>query len=309
MHATSAINSELILLIAVTHKAWLLSRFWPESKLEFSIIWYNFYTMPTWECIAVIPILHLTRQMDWPPQLHWLPVGCARLPWWSFRIGSMMSIWRDAVPMLLLAPGLLNQSHMLGALSSLCCCGPTALQLSNLQFPTFPPSLPHPGRTKSFNYSINSASFIQQTALDLPNQGHRALSWFTIQSNLHPPYEVQLLLFLCCILTYPSFYFTLTALKTVSLKTSTSSLPPVRLKTLNMTGTWMTSLRNAYRSWQWCASAKRTNHPLSMMRGWCSRGKLCGFIVGGGVVAVFIVKLTRLKSPSSHPSSLRLPTF
>ena len=150
--------------------------------------------------------------------------------------------------MLLLAPGLPNQSHMLGALSSLCRRGPAALQLSDLQSPTFPPSLPHPGRTKNLNYSINSASSIQQTTPDSPNQGRCAFPWFTIWSNLHPPYEVQLLLFLRWILTYPSYYFTLTALTTVSLKTSTSSLPPVRLKTLNMTGTWLTSLRNAYRS-------------------------------------------------------------
>jgi hypothetical protein len=150
--------------------------------------------------------------------------------------------------MLLLAPGLPNQSHMLGALSSLCRRGPIALLLSNLQSPTFPPSLPHPGCTKNLNYSINSTSSIQQTAPDSPNQGCCAFPWFTIWSNLRPPYKVQLLLFLHWILTYPSYYFTLIALTTVSLKTSTSSLPPVRLKTLNMTGTRLTSLRNAYQS-------------------------------------------------------------
>jgi hypothetical protein len=150
--------------------------------------------------------------------------------------------------MLLSAPGSPNQSHMLGMLSSLCRRGPAALQLSNLQSPTFPPSLPHSGRTKNLNYSINSASSIQQTAPDSPNQGRCASPWFTIWSNLRPRYEVQLLLFLRWILTYPSYYFTLTTLTTVSLKTSTSSLPPVRLKTLNMTGTRLTSLRNAYRS-------------------------------------------------------------
>ncbi len=167
--------------------------------------------MPTSEFVAIIPISHLTRQMDWPPQLHWLPIGRVRLPWWTFQIGLMMSIWRVAAPMLLLAPGLPNQSHMLGALSSLCCCGPAALQLSDLQSPTFPPLLLHPGCTKNLNYSINSASSIQQTAPDFPNQGRHAFPWFTIQSNLRPPYKVQLLLFLRWILTYPSYYFTLTA--------------------------------------------------------------------------------------------------
>ncbi len=148
--------------------------------------------------------------------------------------------------MLLLAPGSPNQSHMLSALSSLCRHGPTALQLSNLQSPTFPPLLPHPSCTKNLNYSINPTSSIQQTAPDSPNQGCCAFPWFTIWSDLRPPYEVQLLLFLRWILTYPSYYFTLTAFTTVSLKTLTSSLPPVCLKTLNMTGTWLTSLRNAY---------------------------------------------------------------
>jgi hypothetical protein len=148
----------------------------------------------------------------------------------------------------LLAPGLLNQSHMLSVLSSLCRHGPAALQLSNLQSPTPPPSLPHPGCTKNLNYSINSASSIQKTAPDSPNQGCCTFPWFTIWSNLRPPYEVQLLLFLRWILTYPSYYFTLTTLTTVSLKTLTSSLPPVRLKTLNMTGTWLTLSRNAYQS-------------------------------------------------------------
>jgi hypothetical protein len=46
----------------------------------------------------------------------------------------------------------------------------------------------------------------------------------------------------------PFILFTLTALTLVSLNTSTSSLLPIRLKTLNMTGTRLTSLRNAYRS-------------------------------------------------------------
>ncbi len=159
-----------------------------------------------------------------------------------------MSISRDVAPTLLLAPGSPNQSHLLGALSSLCRCGPAALHLSNLQSPTFPPLPPHPGRTKNLNYSINFTSSIQQTAPDSPNQGCCASPWFTIWSNLHPRYKVQLLLFLRWILTYPSYYFTLTALTTVSLKTSTSSLLPVRLKTLNMTGTRLTSSRNAYRS-------------------------------------------------------------
>ncbi len=265
--------------------------------------------MPTLEFVAIIPILHLTRQIDWPPQLHWLPIDRTRLPWCTFQIGLMMSIWRDAAPTLLLAPGLPNQSHMLGALSSLCHHGPAALQLSDLQSPMFPPLLPHPSCTKNLNYSINSASSIQQTAPDSPNQGCCAFPWFTVWSNLRQPYEVKLLLFLHWILIYPSYYFTLATLTTVSLKTSTSSLLPVRLKTLNMTGTWLTSLRNAYQSWQWHASAKRTNHPLSMMRGQCSQGKLCGFVVGGGAVVVFVIKLTRSESPSSYPSSLQLPTF
>ncbi len=103
------------------------STFWPQLKHEFSIIWYNFYTMPTLEFVADIPISHWTRQIDWPPQLHRLPIGCAHLPWWTFQIGLIMSIWRDAAPTLLLAPGSPNQSHMLSALSSFCCRGPAAL--------------------------------------------------------------------------------------------------------------------------------------------------------------------------------------
>jgi hypothetical protein len=134
--------------------------------------------------------------------------------------------------------------------ASLCCCGPAALQLNNLLSPTFPPLLPHPVCTKNLNYSINPTSSIYQTAPDSPNQGRHAFPWFTIWSNLHLPYKVQLLLLLHWISTYPSYYFNLTALTSVSLKTSTSSLPPVRLKNLNMTGTQMTSLRNAYQSSQ-----------------------------------------------------------
>ncbi len=68
---------------------------------------------------------------------------------------------RHVVPMLLLALDSPNQSHMLRALSSLCRHGPAALQLSNLQSPTFPPSLPHLGHTKNLNYFINSASSIR----------------------------------------------------------------------------------------------------------------------------------------------------
>ncbi len=95
------------------------------------------------------PHIALDKPMDWLPWLHWLPIGCARLPWWMFRIGLMTSIWRDVALMLLLAPGLPNQSHMLSALSSLCHRGPVALRLSNRQSPTFPPLLPHPGAPRT----------------------------------------------------------------------------------------------------------------------------------------------------------------
>jgi hypothetical protein len=118
----------------------------------------------------------------------------------------------------LLAPGLPNQSHMLGASSSFCCCGPAALRFSDFQFTMPSPLLLHPSGTKKFISFTNSASFVQQTTLDLPNQGCCAFPWCTIWSNLHlPPYEVQLLLFLRWTLTYPSYYFTLTAPITVQL--------------------------------------------------------------------------------------------
>jgi hypothetical protein len=117
-----------------------------------------------------------------------------------------------------------NQSHMLCASSSFCCCVPDALRFNNIQSPTSPTSHPHPSRTKSLTYSIDSTSSIQQTAPGLPNRGRRAFSWCTFPSHLHPPYEVQLLLFLRGTLTYPSYYFTPTALITVRLKTLTESL-------------------------------------------------------------------------------------
>ncbi len=187
--------------------------------MKFLLLWSFFYTTPTLEFVAAIPILHLRRQMDWSPQLHWLPIDRARLPWWTFRIGSMMSIWRNVALTHLLAPGLPNQSHMLGALSSFCCCGPAALWFSNFQFTMPSPLLSHCSGTKKFISSTNSASSVQQTAPDLPNQGCCAFPWCTIQSNLRPPpYKVQLLLFLCWTLTYPSYYITLTAPITVWLK-------------------------------------------------------------------------------------------
>jgi hypothetical protein len=118
----------------------------------------------------------------------------------------------------LLAPGLLNQSHMLGASSSICYCGPASLRFSNFQFTMPSPLLPHPSGTKKFISSTNSASSVQQTTPDSSNQGCRAFPWCTVWSNLRPPpYEVQLLLFLCWTLTYPSYYFTLTAPITVRL--------------------------------------------------------------------------------------------
>ncbi len=118
----------------------------------------------------------------------------------------------------LLAPGLPNQSHMLDALSSFCCCGPAALRFSNFQFTMPSPLLLHSSGTKKFSSSPNSASSVQQTTPYLPNQGHRAFPWCTIWSNLRPPpYKVQLLLFLRWTLAYPSYYFTLTAPITVRL--------------------------------------------------------------------------------------------
>ncbi len=95
-----------------------------KSKHEILLNAWIFYTTPMVEFVALIPILQSTRRIDWLPQLHWLPVGRACLPWWTYQIGMMISIWRGAAPTHFLAPGLPNQSHMLGTASSYCAVAP-----------------------------------------------------------------------------------------------------------------------------------------------------------------------------------------
>ncbi len=44
------------------------------------------------ELVALTPISYLTRQMDWLPQLHYLPFDQAHRLWWTFQIRTMMFI-------------------------------------------------------------------------------------------------------------------------------------------------------------------------------------------------------------------------
>jgi hypothetical protein len=72
-----------------------------------------------------------------------------------------------------LAPGLPNQSHMLGTASSCCRCGPAFIH-HPLPFPS---ARPQPSDVKNINFSIPAKLHIQQTAPDLPSQGCCGFSW------------------------------------------------------------------------------------------------------------------------------------
>ena len=89
-----------------------------------------------------------------------------------------------------LAPGLPNQSHMLGTTSSFCHRRGPAIIHHSLPFPT---ARPQSSGIKSNNFSIANKLSIQQTAPDSPSQGCHGFPWCSpIPTLLPQPYVLSL---------------------------------------------------------------------------------------------------------------------
>ncbi len=74
-------------------------------NMKIFLLWYNTYTTPTLESVAINPISPLSRQMDCLLPLPQPPFGCVRWPPSTFWIGTMMYIWTHTVWLHILAPG------------------------------------------------------------------------------------------------------------------------------------------------------------------------------------------------------------